>query len=47
MGTGPPTLTVVMHRENLWPMTVGEWPEVEDVWLRSLGDPRSQDSNRV
>ena len=42
VGTGPPTLTIVMHRENIWPIDVDNWPEEKDDWIRTLEDPRSR-----
>ena len=42
VGTGPPTLAVVTHRENIWPINVDNWPEVEDVWIRTLSNPHSR-----
>ena len=42
VGTGPPTLTVAMHRENIWPLNVDEWPDVRESWIKALSDPRAR-----
>ena len=43
VGTGPPTLTIVMHREIIWPIDAYDWSEVADEWIYySLDDPRAR-----
>ena len=42
IGTGPPTLTVAIHREHIRPFDVDDWPEERDSWIRAYADPRAR-----
>ena len=42
IGTGPPTLTVSVHREHIRPFDVDDWPEERDNWIRAYADPRAR-----
>ena len=43
VGTGPPELALMMHREIIWPIEdVADWPDVEDKWIRTLRDPQAR-----
>ena len=42
IGKGPATLTVAMHRENLWDIDLENWDNTMDQILEDLDDPRSR-----
>lgn len=42
IGTGPPTLTVAMHRENIRPFYPDEWPNLREGFIRVYSDPRAR-----
>ena len=42
VGTGPPTLTVAIHRETITDFDVDEWPSLRDSWIRAYADPRAR-----
>ena len=41
-GTGPPVLTVAMHREVLWDLDILDWEEIKEETLQYLKDPQSR-----
>ena len=40
VGTGPPLLTVSLHRENLWDIDLDNWDNIKEEELKFLEDPR-------
>ena len=42
IGTGPPILTVAIHRENIRPFDVDDWPDERDSWIKAYADPRAR-----
>ena len=42
IGTGPPTLTVAMHREVLWDLDILDWEDIKEETLQYLEDPESR-----
>jgi len=44
VGSGPPILTVSMHRENLWGIDVNNWESIKEA-TQHLDDPRARTAN--
>ena len=42
IGTGPPVLTVAMHREVLWDLDILDWEDIKEETLQYLEDPESR-----
>ena len=42
IGTGPPTLTVAVHREHIRPFDPDEWPEFRERFVYVYSDPRAR-----
>ena len=40
VGTGPPLLTVSLHRENLWDIDLDNWDNIKEDELKFLEDPK-------